>query len=239
MKYGLGAFTVFTPENELEQAMLRAASDRTATNNFYRLLLESELIVLGSFGQNLVIDTLRTATGSYHPIFTSPVRRDAFAADAAHFRMLGRTLFESTRGAKFLLNPRSRLAKTLTPDEINWFLNSFQNIDIAIVEPSTYPTRLIKALCVLCTSRSQVITARLAHMTMQEQNSDIHLVIGIEADGDISRLAQEIIEASATAKPGAIVDVVHIPSGDEFFHPLQKYLLTIQPFFRRPQVQSA
>ena len=38
----------FIPENDLERALVNASHDATAAPNFYRLLLDSELLVLGT-----------------------------------------------------------------------------------------------------------------------------------------------------------------------------------------------
>ena len=67
---------------------------------------------------------------------------------------------------------------------------------------------------------------------MQGAENEARIVIGIEADGDVPRLAQEIFAAAAIAQPSHPVDVVALnPQGA--FNPLQKHLLTVQPFFER------
>ena len=39
---------LFIPENELEQALVRAVKEPASAPDFYRLLLESQLLVLGT-----------------------------------------------------------------------------------------------------------------------------------------------------------------------------------------------
>jgi hypothetical protein len=229
---------VFAPENELEQAMLRTASDSSTAPELYRHLLASNLIVLGTMGERLAIDTVKSEMGFFHPIFTSQTRLDAFrAGDAPSFQILGRTLLEATRGAQFIINPRSDLTKTLMPEEISWCLANFRNISISVLEPQTYPTQLIKALCVLFTSRAQLHTARLTYVATPGTDKEAHIVIGIEADGDISRLAQEIFAAAAVANPSFPVEVAYLGT-QAAVHPLQKHLLTIRPFFERVPTSS-
>lgn len=224
---------MFTPENELEQALLRTASDASAAPELYRHLLQSSLIVLGTMGERLAIDTVKNEAGFFHPIFTSQTRLDTFrAGDSPSFRILGRTLFEATRGAQFIINPRSELTKTLMPEEISWCLENFRYVNIAVLKPQTYPTRLIKALCVLFASRRQLHTARLTYVATPGTDSGAHIVIGIEAEGDISRLAQEIFQAAAIAKPMHPIDVAYLDTKGAH-HPLQEHLLTVQPFFMR------
>jgi hypothetical protein len=233
-----GPSTVFAPENELEQALLCTASNSSAAPELYRHLLESNLIVLGTMGERLALDTVKNELGFFHPIFTSQTRLDVFrAGDAPSFQIWGRALLEATRGAQFIINPRSDLTKTLMPEEISWCLENFRNISIAVLKPQTYPTKLIKALCVLFTNRRQLHTARLTYVATQGSDNGAHIVIGIEADGDISRLAQEISAAAAITNPGFPVDVAYL-STQGAVHPLQKHLLTIKPFFERVPTSS-
>jgi hypothetical protein len=58
-------------------------------------------------------------------------------------------------------------------------------------------------------------------------------VVGIEAEGDIPDLANEIFAVAAAADPGKPVDVVHLNPA-RAGHPLQKHLLSLEPFFKRP-----
>ena len=118
------------------------------------------------------------------------------------------------------------------PEEISWCLENFRNVNIAVLKPQTYPTRLIKALCVLFTSRTQLHTARLTYVATPGTDSGAHIIIGIEAEGDISRLAQEIFQAAAITKPSHPIDVAYLDTKGAR-HPLQEHLLTVQPFFMR------
>ncbi len=224
----------FTPENELEKAMLLAASDQSARPAFYRLLIDSELVVLGELGEGMSLDTAENAGMKYHPVFTSMARLKALAVEQRpHFRMQGRLLFESTRGASFVINPGSELGKTLTPEEISSFLDAHRpgRGDFVVTQPKVYPIRLVKALCVLFTSRQLIRAAHLAYVARDGIDREAHPLIGLEAEGDAPRLAQEIIEiaGSVTGQP---VDVVYLDTSAPL-NPLQEHLLSVPPFYRR------
>jgi hypothetical protein len=193
--------------------------------------LEADLIVLGSKGERLAIDMVKHGAGFFHPVFSSSSRLAAFTADALpHFSLTGRALFEATRGAPFILNPRSVPAKLLLPDEIAWILDNFRFVDLAVVKPKSYPTRIVKALCVLFASRTRLQTARISYVAPPGEAA--RFVVGIEAEGDIPNLANEIFAVAAAADPAQPVDVVHL-SPLRAGHPLQKHLLSLEPFFKR------
>lgn len=229
---------VFTPENDLERAMLQAASEPSRAPEFYRQLLEADLVVLGSRGEQLALDMVKTGAGFFHPLFTSPARLEAYSSDdLPNFTLAGRLLFENTRGAQFLINPRSTLAKTLLPDEISWCLDNFRGFQFSVLKPETYPTQLVKALCVLFASRSQVRTARLTHIAMPGNESRAHIIIGIEAGGDVSHLVEEIFAAAAITNPAHPVDVASLDTAVAT-HPLHQHILTVEPFYRSPFVRA-
>ncbi|HYS45611.1 MAG TPA: SseB family protein, partial [Rhizomicrobium sp.] len=54
----------FIPENELERALVKAVQDRETAPDFYRLLLDSNLLVLGSVeGQEDATEQFTLAPG--------------------------------------------------------------------------------------------------------------------------------------------------------------------------------
>src|ERR1700743_3196879 len=102
----------FVPENALEEALDRAAADPMARVAFYHALMDAPLVVFGraaaapgSAQQNLTISSLRHNGREYLPIFSAKSRLVTFAGEAAaYFEMPGRQLFETTKGANFVLN---------------------------------------------------------------------------------------------------------------------------------------
>lgn len=224
----------FTPENDLERAMLDAAADDSVRPAFYRLLLDSELVALGTFGSTMTLDAVRGPAGEFHPVFTSPARVRAIAPEMpAHFTIQGRKLFEITRGAQFVVNPGSSPDKIMVPDEITWCLQKYPpQPHLIVAEPKVYPVRLVKALCVLFTSRAAIKAAHLVFVAREGIDSEAHPLIGLEADGDVERLVQEIFAAAEAVLPGKPVEVVYLDAKSAS-HPLQKHLLSVPPFYSR------
>jgi hypothetical protein len=223
------------PVNELEKAMLAAAVDDSARAQFYRLLLDSNLVVLGTFGETMTLETVRGPAGDFHPVFTAAERITALTGEPRpYFTIPGRQLFEITRGASFVLNAGLVPSKTLAAEELEWCLKQFPpNPNLIVAQPKVFPTRLVKALCVLFTSRAAIQAAHLVYVAREGIDAEAHPMIGLETDGDEPRLAQEIFEAAAVALPGTPVEVIIIePQGS---HPLQKHLIGVPPFYRRAQ----
>jgi hypothetical protein len=225
-----------TPENDLEAAMLAAAADPSQQHRFYQLLLDSELVALGRLDQTLSLETVRGPTGEFHPVFTAAGRVAALVKDPVdRFTIQGRQLFEIAAGAQFVLNPGSAPDKVLTADEIAWCLKTFPPTPTLVVaQPKVYPTTLVKALCILFTSRSAIKAAHLVYVAREGIDAKAHPMIGLEADtGDVPRLAQEIFAAAATVLPGEPVEVVYLDTNGPL-EPLQKHLLSVPPFYSRP-----
>jgi hypothetical protein len=240
----------FVPGNRLEETMVRAVDDTTARVDFYRLLLECELFVVGDIkggaaGQTevplaetegLQIETITYQNKTYHPLFSSQERLRAFVRQPVrYFSMQGRALFECTRGASFLLNPGSELSKIMTPEEIDYTLDHAMQekpVNIVMSSPEVYPKKLVQALCVLFTSRSQVTSARLSYVSREGDGGAPHPLVAIEAEGDAQTLAQEIFAAAAIAMPGVVVDVVGVDPKTKS-DPFRVQLLGVAPFYRR------
>ena len=123
----------FVPENPLEEAMLLANKSAMKRREFQKLLLESDLIVIGHVegraispemvsiepGEKLQIVSTKYNGRSCIPVFSSMTRLNAFLKkDASYLRLNARTLLEVTRGATLLLNPGSEVGKEFPPEEI-------------------------------------------------------------------------------------------------------------------------
>jgi len=228
----------FTPENELEKTMLAAVTQDSARPLFYRAVLEAELIVLGEIGDKLSIDTVVNNGETFLPIFSAASRLDACGqSQRPHFRIRGRVLFEATRGAAFVLNLGSDVGKKMVPEEIAYCLDQARQAEwrggLAVGQPKVYPKKLVQGLCVLFMSRSQVIAAHLAFVAREGLDEEPHPLIGIEAEGDVNRLVNEIFAVAAAAMPKVPVDVLDLDPRAPA-HPLQKHLHSIAPFYRRP-----
>jgi hypothetical protein len=224
----------FEPENELEKVMLLAASQEVARPQFYRLLLDSELVVLGELGKVMELDTIENQGRQFHAVFSSEKGLKEFLrGERAHFVARGRFLFQAAHGASFVLNPGSAVNKVLTPKEIVWCLEQNRQLsgDILVVRPKTHPRKLVKALCVLFTSRSRIKQAHLVHVMREGADTGPTPLIGLVAEEESPRLAEEVFKAAAEVMPGKRIDVLFLKPGAP--RPLQNHILNVPPFYRR------
>src|SRR3569623_1444468 len=108
----------FIADNELERALVRAVKEPASGRDFYRLLLESDLLVLGTAeGQETASEQITLAPGTrfnlvtglkegqpYLPVFSSLARmQDYVKHERRYLRMKGRDLFELPRAAPVIL----------------------------------------------------------------------------------------------------------------------------------------
>jgi hypothetical protein len=128
----------FEPENPLEEALMRANRNPMSRREFHRLLIESDLIVIGRIegredspaptplmpGEKLQVASFQENGRRYVPVFTSMTRLQAYLEKTAGYVTLnGRTLLEATRGATLLVNLRAEFGRELTPEEIDALLD--------------------------------------------------------------------------------------------------------------------
>jgi len=242
----------FEPENPLEFALVRAATDASARPEFYRLLMASNLIVAGDAGRPVpsgatfkltANDRLNLAFASrggasFHPVFSSMSRLKHFAPQGAeHFRLLGRDLFATARGARFALNPGSQFGKELAPDELAHWLSQLvgrrqkkAGLE-TVVTSRKHPKRLTKALGVLFVNR-RVASARLAEM--RRAGAESRCVLAVETDSNWRKLAAEIAIAIDAATPEFSLELVRLnkDAGDL----LTQSLFAIPPFYQREHI---
>ncbi|HEX4635840.1 MAG TPA: enhanced serine sensitivity protein SseB C-terminal domain-containing protein [Rhizomicrobium sp.] len=241
---------LFIPENELEKALVRAVTEPATAPDFYRLLLASDLLVLGSVeGHENATDAFSVAPGSnvrlvtgmkdgsqYLPVFSSPARLQDYVKQESKFlRVNGRALLDLTRGAPLILNPASLYGKELTADMIGQLLDGPRSIRAVAGEAVGYPTALLEMLARLFATRPEIEAAWMIQVTQAERPQDAHPLIGIEtvspAPGDWPSLIQAIEAAARTTVPGMVFDVQRVdrysPAG------MAGALLQTEPFYRR------
>lgn len=236
----------FDPENPLEKALQRAMTEPDVRPEFYRLLLESNLFIIGKIegapgkgetaqtGGRLMIATIDHQNRQFHPVFTALSRLQNFVReDVEHLAIAGRTLFEASRGATFLLNPASECGKELTAEEIASVLNNpaYQQTRVRIGQPTVYPEALVDALKILFAQRPEVVAAHLVQIAVEGGDEPPHPMIGVETDGDWQALSQAMGEVLKTTPLETVVDMLAIdraqPTG------IMQALLQVAPFYKR------
>jgi hypothetical protein len=123
---------IFVPQNELEHALLAAATDPSARPHFYEVLARADLLVIDdSPGPALPEGPLVLETGRplqvrqielegvlHTPVFSSSLRISAFVnRQVRTLAMNAKALFEITAGDHLVLNPASDYGKQFTPEE--------------------------------------------------------------------------------------------------------------------------
>src|SRR5437879_2012036 len=123
-------------QNPLEIALARAANEPASRPEFYKILLESEIYVLGHTevpgdgrraipaGTKLsIVDWKKTDGTPVTPFFTSIEALQRGLKEEARFvAMPARSFFEITRGATLVLDPASSHGKEFFPSEIDALL---------------------------------------------------------------------------------------------------------------------
>jgi hypothetical protein len=244
----------FEPENALESALVRATTEAGARPEFYRLLMASNLIVAGDAGRPLppgatlklrATDRFRLAFASqggrsFHPVFSSTSRLEHFAPQGLqHFRLLGRDLFATARGAHFVLNPGSQFGKELSPDELAYWLSQLLGRRLnkegleTVAASAKHPVRLTKALGVLFVNR-QVASARLAEI--RRAGAETRCVLAVETDSSWRKLSGEIATAVDAVTPEFALELLRLNGAAQDL--LTQQLLAIAPFYERRHFQE-
>ena len=241
--------------NPLEAALARAATDPAARPEFYRLLLDSEVLVLGHMdgqqgvktveaGAKLSIATWQKEDGApMIPFFSSlSALQRAIREEQSFLQLPSRALFETTRGANLVLNPSGPHGKEFFAEEIDSLLTSGMNqvaqtrivekpTQVLLGQPVDYPTAMVEALSRLFARHAGVKAAYVCLMHDAESQEKPHLVVGIQCDtGFEAALREAGVVAADTAAQGEPVDIVRVEKTDSG---LSDYFLTTKPFYTR------
>jgi len=245
----------FEAVNDLERALVKAATDPAARPDFYRCILASQLYVSKEGesprgyesvhlekGTKLTFRMLTIDGKTYLPVFTSLPRLQVYIQQpSGYYAFETRDLLEITRGGDLFMNPGSAYGKYLLAPEIAsildgsiWKPKNSMRVDhetkISIGQPARYPKELVEALGRLFQRIPGVQSAYLAHYFNPETTVPPHTLIAIEADGEwdpISAATGIVINAVKIFDPP--VDVIPLgKSGLESY-----FRKECQPFYRK------
>lgn len=246
-----------TEENALELALMLAASEPGHRPEFFRLLLESTVFVLGSSGEmvegpvilkaaaEIQIQTWLKPDGSAIIPFFSSLRtlQLGIESDEQYVALPARTFFEMTRGTELVLNPRSEYGKEFTLAEVEALLSGGVNqlptqrvvekdTQILLGQPADYPTEMVASLTTLLARHSNVKAAYLALMHDASVDEKPHLIVGIEAEGNFENVIREAGTVAADTSPkGEPVDLIRVMRGDSGL--AQYFIDEVKPFYER------
>jgi len=244
-------------QNSLEMALARAAAEPASRPAFYRLLLESEVYVIGHTdapgvgntaipaGAKLSIVNWEKKDGKpFIPFFSSlEALQRVLKAEARFVAMPARNFFEITLGATLILNPSLSYGKEFFPAEIEALLTTGVNhvakervvqkaTKVLLGQPANYPSEMMASLTSLLARHPSVKAAYMCLMHDAESSSAPVLVVGFDGDGDMKTAMREAGAVAAdTAPQGQLVDLVEIKHGDSG---VSEYLLgSVKPFYLR------
>lgn len=238
----------FISENKLEEALVRAVKSPATAPDFYRLLLESDLLVLGTVegqedvgaafslepGGQLQLVTGENKGEKFLPVFSSLARMQEYVKEESKYLSInGRALLDLTRGAPVILNPASEYGRELTPGEVEQLLNPMApSPQVALTTSDAfYPMALINTLASVFENHPHVQTAWMIRIGIGDAGSQAQPLVGVETSGDMAALVADIERAAAEGAPGIVFDVQRVdrarPTG------MAAALLQAQPFYQR------
>lgn len=234
---------------ELERLLAEAAGDPAARPAFYRELLDASVYLLGTFdapvvdgvlqaGSQVYLSNLTDAEGEIVPMFSSEEMLnktlDALPGMTRDWVVLPvKTVFEMTRGARLVLNPRAPSGKVFTPSEVEALLEGrepgvsvetlTENRQVLVGTPAHVPDRLLDVLTRFFAERP-VHAAHLGWMVQPDGVAGYFLVaVSDEGEAALAGLGQVGLIDLTEGQP---FDAMVVPRGTED-HPL----VGVEPFF--------
>jgi hypothetical protein len=235
---------LFIPENELERALVAAVKDPATARDFYRLLLESDLLVLGTVeGEENASEKFALAPGGklnlvtglkdgnrYLPFFSSLTRMQEYLKqESKYISVNGRALLDLTRGAPVTLNPASEFGKELSAHQVAQLLDG--PTPRVIIGEAVYPAALVAALTEIFAARPDIQTAWMIQVALADRAKEPHPLVGIETEGNWPSLMQAIQAAAATSVPDMVFDIQRVDRRN--LAGMTSALLQAQPFYQR------
>ena len=242
----------FEPVNQLEEALLRAATEPAARPLFYQGLLQEEVLVVLHPQENLakgeITPTegmeiqLQVLTDGKIPVFTAleRIREGAVElADLSYLRLRGFDLFQMVQGTDCALNPFSAVGKLLPAQELADLLaghltgaDAGQQVQVTLGEPTDYPTALADALRAYCATNPAIERAYLAQMQLQNSPEPPRLLLAFQAVDNDPAFLQEVGPVVQPHVEGQqTLDMLLIdPTSPE---PINQYFLQTEPFYQK------
>lgn len=243
-------------ENNLEKSLRLAANEPAHRPDFFKTLLNSSVYVLGTAGvgegqvniesgSNISIAHWQKPDGcAVIPFFSSlQTLQRSIDSKESYIEISARSLFEITLGTPLFLNPKSAYGKEFFPEEVRHLLSDGigkepvqrtveKDTNVLLGQPSHHPSKMVNSLTQLLAKHRNVKRAFLALMHDASSDQKPHLIIGIEADGDIERVMREAGNVAGDSAPdGEPVDLYRVHAGESG---LSDYFLTqTAPFYER------
>lgn len=246
-------------ENKLERILRLAADEPAHRPEFSSVLLGSTVYVLGNTGSsieenkvtnleagsNVSIQNWEKQDGTpVIPFFSSlEVLQKSIEDEQSYLALPARSLFEITLGATLFLNPRSDYGKEFIPEEVQHLLSVGlsqepnqrvveKETKVLLGQPSNFPSKMVDSLIQLLSKYKNVNKGYLAFMHDTSVDEMPHLVVGIEADGDIELVIREAGNVAGDSAPdGEPVDLYRVDPADKGLS--QYFINETKPFYER------
>lgn len=255
-----GIVLEITEENKLEEILRLAADEPAHRPEFCEVLLASSIYVLGhtgmtesdeeeevnlEAGSNIQIQHWEKPDGSpVIPFFSSlEVLQKSIKSEDSYIALPARSLFEMTVGAELFLNPKSDYGKEFIAEEVQHLLSTGisqapsqrvveKETKVLLGQPSNYPAKMIDSLTQLFSKNSDVKAAYLALMHDTSVDEKPHLIVGVEAEGEVEKLMREAGNVAGDTGPeGEPVDLYRVNQNDSG---LSQYFITeTKPFYEK------
>lgn len=248
----------FEPLNRLEEMLLRAAADPDGRPDFYRALLQEDVLVLTQpkedqapgeipVSQNMEVQ-LQVLHDGKIPVFTAPERiydSSIVKEEVPYLRLSGFDLFQMVQGADCALNPFSSLGKLLMASEITELLSGqlFEaephqiapDTQVLLGQPAEFPTALVESLSTYAAKQPLIQAVYLAQMQLPDSPEPPRLLLGFEVEGEDTAFLQEIgavIQHHLDATHQFVDIVLVSPESQE---PLSHYFYQTEPVYQRSE----
>ncbi|SMB99316.1 hypothetical protein SAMN00120144_0128 [Hymenobacter roseosalivarius DSM 11622] len=248
----------FEPLNRLEEMLLLAAADPDARPDFYRALLQEDVLVLTQpqegqpAGEIPVTQNMEVQLQVLHdgkiPVFTAPERifdSNVVKEEVPYLRLSGFDLFQMVQGADCALNPFSSLGKLFMANEVAELLSGHlfeapahqipPDTQILLGQPAEFPTALVESLSTYAAGQPLIRAIYLAQMQLPDSAEPARLLLGFEVEGEDTAFLQEVgavIQHHLDASH-QFVDIVLInPDSEE---PLSHYFYQNEPIYKRSE----
>jgi len=245
-------------ENKLEEILRLAANEPAHRPQFCEILLDSQVFLLGTTGASGTDGEINLEAGSniqiQHwekadsspviPFFSSlEVLQKSINTEESYLVLPVRSLFEMTQGTTLFLNPKSDYGKEFIPEEVAHLLSIGisqapsqrvveKETKVLLGQPSNYPSKMINSLTQLLKKHNNVKKAYLALMHDTSVDEKPHLIVGIEAEGDIEKVMRQAGNvAGDTAPEGEPVDLYRVKNNESG---VSDYLINqTKPFYEK------
>lgn len=224
----------FEPQNAFEETLIKAATDPAERPQFYRELLEAEVLIVrggpptGETGETTLTEGMQLEiqqldiNGAPHiPFFSSlPRLESVLSFEAQYLGIKARDLFVMTRGEALVLNPGSDYGKQFSAEEIAALLDGSlfdsgeeqrvrKPTEVRIGAPAEYPTELVDSLTRFCAATHQIRRAYVAHYHNPEDGHPPHTLIAMEVTAGWDGIAADAgLVAQQCTVPHPPVDFV-------------------------------